>query len=217
MFKKYFQRVINNILPFVFMGLIVGNVIGNASWLRGVGWINDFLNYADINTYYPDSGQSLFLDHFGPATLTFLLIAMIAFAGIHRIGFGSRERNSRDTKGFSHTLESFGSLLAIAWLGLILGIALPVLILQGFTKFMVFFLNVSYPLVFLVEVVICVAFLSSAFLKKVHSLAGGFGPQSLVIRVEGIVLLLLSAVMLAFQQKHQDLIYSFTYWVKSFL
>jgi hypothetical protein len=217
MFKRYFQKVKNNILPFLFMGLIVGNVIGNASRLRGVGWINDFLNYADINTYYPDSGQTLFLYYFGPATLTFLLIAMIAFAAIHRIGFGSREKNSRDTNSFSHTLESFGSLLAIAWLGLILGIALPVLILQGFTKFMVFFLNVSYPLVFLVEAMICVAFLSSPFLKKVHSLVGGFGPQSLVIRIEGIVLLLLSTVMLAFQSNHLDLIDSFTYWVRSFL
>ena len=217
MIQKYFQRVINNILPFVFMGLIIGVVIGKASWFRSFTWINDYLNYADIQTYYPDSGQSLFFDHFGPATLTFLLIAMIAFAGVHRIALGSREKNSRDTKGFSHTLESLGSLLAIAWLGLILGIALPALIFQGFTKFVVFFLNVSYPLVFLVEVTICAAILSGGFLNKVHSLVGRIGPQSLVVRVEGIVLLLLSIVMLTYEQNHLDLIRSFTYWVKSFL
>jgi hypothetical protein len=94
---------------------------------------------------------------------------------------------------------------------------LPALIFQGYVRFTVFFLNVSYPLVFLVEAMICTALLSSPFLKKVHSLAGGFGPQSLVIRVEGIVLLMLSTVMLAFQQNHLDLIDSFTDWVKSFL
>jgi hypothetical protein len=217
MFKKYLHKVKNNILPFVFIGLIVGIVIGKASMFRGVGFINDFLNYADINTYFPDSGQSLFLNHFGPASLTFLLIAMIAFAGIHRIVFGSREKNSRDNGGFSHTLDTFGSLLAIAWLGLIVGIGLPALIFQGYVRFTVFFLNVSYPLVFLVEAMICTALLSSPFLKKVHSMAGGFGPQSLVVRVEGVVLLLLSAVMLTFQENHLDLIDSFTDWVKSFL
>ena len=113
--------------------------------------------------------------------------------------------------------ESFGSLLAIAWLGLILGIALPVLVFQGLTKFVVFFLNVSYPLVFMVEAMICTALLSGAFLKKVHSMVGRYGPESLVIRVEGIVLLLLSTAMLTYQQNHQDLIGSFAQWVKSFL
>ena len=212
MFKQYFRKAGISILPFLFMGLTVGIVIGKASWFRGIGWMNDYLNYADINTYYPDSGQSLFLSHFGPATLTVLLIAMFAFAGIHRIVRGSREK-----KGTTHTLESFGFLLSMAWLGLIVGIAVPALIFQGFRPFMMFFLNVSYPLVFLVEVAICTAFLAGPFLKKLHSLAGGFGPQSLVIRVEGLVLLLLSALMLAFQENHLDLIDSFTHWVKSFL
>ena len=217
MFQKYIQRIKNNILPFVFMGLIVGIVIGKASWFRSFGWLNDYIKYAGINTYYPDSGQSLFFDHFGPATLTFLLIAMFAFSGIHRIALGARERSFRDKKGFNHTLESFGSLLAIAWLGLILGITLPTLVFQGFTKFIVFFVNVSYPLVFLLEAAVCVAFLSGDTLKKVHNLAGGYARENIAIRAEGIVLLLLSIAMITYQQKHLDTIKSFTLWVKSIL
>lgn len=217
MFQKYIQRVKNNILPFVFMGLFVGIVIGKASWFRRFGWINDYLNYAGINTHYPDSGQLLFFNHFGPATLTFLLIAMFAFSGIYRIALGVREKNFRDSKGFNHTLESFGSLLAIAWLGLILGITLPTLIFQGFTSFIVFLVNVSYPLVFLVEANICVAFLSGDILKKVYDLAGGYARENLAIRAEGIVLLSLSMIMITFQQKHLDTIKSFTLWVKTML
>lgn len=217
MFKAQIQRVKENILPFIFIGLFVGVVIGKASWFRSFSWVNDYLNYAGIDTRYPDSGQALFFNHFGPATLTFLLVAMFAFSGFYRIALGVREKGPKDVKGFNQSLESIGSLLAIAWLGLILGIMLPTLIFQGFASFITFFVNVSYPLVFLVEVNIGAAFLAGNTLKKVNELAGGYHREMLAIRAEGIVLLSLSIIMMTYQQKHLDTIKSFTVWIKSML
>ena len=217
MFQNQIQRVKENILPFIFIGLFVGVVIGKASWFRSFAWVNDYLNYAGIDTRYPDSGQSLFFNHFGPATLTFLLVAMFAFSGIYRIALGVREKGPKERKGFNQSLESIGSLLAIAWLGLILGIMLPTLVFQGFASFITFFVNVSYPLVFLVEVNIGAAFLSGNTLKKVHDLAGGYHREMLATRAEGIVLLSPSIIMITYQQKHLDTIKSFTVWIKSML
>jgi hypothetical protein len=217
MFDNQIQRVKDNILPFVFIGLIIGIVIGKASWFRSIGWINSYLKYSGINTYYPDSGQILFLNHFGPETLTFLLVAMFAFAGIYRIALGSREEGPRSSSGMVQSFENFGSLLAIAWLGLILGIAVPTLIFQGFSSFIAFFVSVFYPLVFLTEVNFCTSFLSGDTLRKVHDSIERYGRGNLGIRAEGICLLALSILMLTYVDKHTDVINSFTHFIRSIL
>lgn len=217
MFQKYIQRVKNNILPFVLMGLFVGIVIGKASWFRSFGWINDYLKYAEIDTYYPDSGQILFFNHFGPDALTFLLVAIFAFSGIGRIVLGVREKGPEYNEGIVQSLENFGSLLAIAWLGLILGITLPILLFQGFASCITFFVFVAYPLVFLVEVNICTAFLSGDTLMKVNDLAAKYHKTNLGIRAEGLFLLSVAILALTYEDKHTDTIRSFTLWIRSML
>jgi hypothetical protein len=217
MFDNQVQRVKDNILPFVLIGLFVGIFIGKASWFRSFGWINDYLKYAEINTYYPDSGQILFFNHFGPDSLTFLLVAIFAFAGIGRMARGVREKDLDDKDGIVQSLENLGSLLAVAWLGLILGMTPPVLIYEGFASSVGFLVNIAYPLVFLVEVNICIAFLSGDTLRKVHDLVERYDRSNFGVRGEGLFLLALAILILTYENKHVDTITAFTLWIRSFL
>jgi hypothetical protein len=217
MFNNQIQRVKDNILPFVYIGLFVGIFIGKASWFRSFSWIDNFLNYIVINTYYPDSGQIIFFSHFEPDTLTFMLAAIFAFAAIIRITLGVREKDPTYNEGIIQSVENLASLLAIAWLGLILGITLPVLVFEGYRECIAFFVFVAYPLLFLVEVSICTAFLSGETLMKVNNLSARYLKMDFGIRLEGLFLLGLAMLVLTFQDKHSDMIYSFTRWVRTIL
>ena len=217
MFHSQVQRVKDNVLPFTFIGLVVGLVIGKASLLRSYGAVNSYFNYAVIDTYYPDSGQNLFFDHFNPNTLTLLLVAMFAFSAFTRLVFGVREKFAEDGRGNLQPLENFGSVLAIAWMGLILGITLPTLIFQGPTSAIKFLVYIAYPLLFLFEVKLCTVFLSGKALYKVHELAGGYSKNNLGIRAEGLVILGLSILMLTYQDRQTAAVRSFTHWIKSML
>jgi len=215
MFQKQLKRVRENILPFVYIGLFIGVVLGKASLFRRIGWLNDYFLYAKIDTFYPDSGQIVFLNHFDTSTLTFLLVALFAFAGLHRIVFGDQESYFEIGGSFSGSLESFGSLLAIAWLGLIFGIALPALIFQGFKSCITFLLYAVYPMLFLIEVTICTAFLSSNSLDKFQDLFGRYNRLRLGMRMEGLTILGIGILILAYENKYVATIESFTIWVKS--
>ena len=217
MFDNQIQRVKNNILPYIFIGLFVGIIIGKASWFRSFGWINSYLKYAGIDTYYPDSGQILFFNHFGPDTLTFLLVAIFAFSGIGRIVLGVREKDPKNTSGIVQSLENFGSLLAIAWLGLILGMTLPVLIFQGFASCIAIFVSVFYPLIFLIEVNVCTGFLTGDTLGKLHDSIERYNRANLGVRAEGLCILGLAILALTYEDKHTDIIRSFTLWIRSIL
>ena len=217
MFQSQVERVKDNIIPFAFIGLLVGIVIGKASLFRGFRPLNNYFNYAVIDTHYPDSGQNLFFNHFNPDTLTLLLVVMFALAAISRLFLGTRENFSEDGEGNTRTLENFGSLLAIAWMGLILGISLPALIFQGFGSSIKFLVYIAYPLLFLIEVKICTAFLSGKSLYKVHELAGGYKKHKLGVRAEGLVILVLTALMLTYHDRHSEAVRSLTQWIKSML
>jgi hypothetical protein len=217
MFRSQVEKVKNNILPFTVIGLCVGIVIGKASLFRSIGSINRYFNYAAIDTHYPDSGQMLFFNHFNPDTLTSLLVAIFAFSAISRLVFGIREDFPEDGRGNIRTLENFGSLLAIAWLGLILGISLPTLFFQGVSSCIKFLVFIAYPLLFLIEVKICTGFLSGKSLYKVHELAGGYNKRSLGIRAEGLVIMVLAILMFTYQDRQTEAVSSFTHWIRSML
>lgn len=194
------------------MGLLLGIVIGKASWLRSFGWINEYLVYAKINTYYVDSGQTIFLDHFDAGILMYLLIAIFVTAALQRVFLGIRDQGQK-TAGVIPTLASFGSLLAIAWAGMILGISIPTFIFQGYGKFVIFFLYIIYPLLFLIELKICTDFLSG----KLYAIVGLRGPSRLGIRVEGLVVMGIALTMLTYQELYFASIRSFTRWANSML
>jgi hypothetical protein len=215
MFRYQLKRVKDNIIPFACIGLLVGIVIGKASWFRGFPSLNSYFGYAGINTYFPDSGQIAFYNHFSPDTLTFLLVAIFIFAGMTRLVLGFKERGPEDRTSVMQSLDNLGSLLAIAWVGLILGITIPVFIFQGLNSCAIFFVNIFYPLIFLIEVSLCTEFLAGPILDKIHRLIGN--KAKLGTRVEGLVILGLGILILTFQGQHADTIDSFTGWITSML
>ncbi len=217
MFDNQIQRVKDNILPFTYIGLFIGVVIGKASWFRKIGWLNDYFRFSKIDTHYPDSGQIIFFNHFDPDTLTFLLIALFAFSAFYRIVFGTHERDSGNSRSINQTIENFGSLLAIAWLGLIAGIMLPTLIYEGIASCITFLVYAVYPLLFLIEVKICTAFLSGNSLYKLQVHFARFTRWKLGVRIEGLVILGLATLMLAYQDKYSATLESFTLWAKSII
>ncbi len=213
MIKKQVGRVKQNILPFLYVGLFVGLFVGKASWFRQFDWIREYLSFARINTSYPDSGQRLFFDHFNPNILTLLLVVLFTVSAIHRIIFGKHERYSKNDVG--QTLEIFGSMLSIAWLGLILGITPAVLVFQGFSSFMAFVVNAVYPLLFLVEIVVLRTFLDISRLVIVPVPFNWYREWRVGVRLDGILVLALAGVMLAFQQWYNNELSAFTGWVRS--
>ena len=207
------SKVKSNILPFIIIGLVLGLVIGKASKLRGIGTINDWLNFASINTYFPDSGQRLFFNYFFPEVLTFFLVVMLALAGFHRLVRGDREKFPDDRNSNSQALDNFGSLLAIAWLGLLIGISVPVMIYEHPLRGLEFLANAAFPLVFLIEVQVCTAFISGTGLNVVYNLAGGHSRTAVSVRAEGLVLVLAAGALMTFMEHHYQAIDWFVRWV----
>ena len=115
MLHEQIQRLKDNIIPFVLVGLFVGIVIGKASWFRSFGPIRDFLSFSGINTRYPDSGQRLFFAHFDAHLLTYILMAILVIVGLWQLFAGWRG-NGFLYRRMIGPLELVGSYLAIAWM-----------------------------------------------------------------------------------------------------
>jgi hypothetical protein len=215
-FYHQIQRAKENVLPFIGMGLFIGILAGKASWFRSFGWLNDYFVYAGINTYYPDSGQTLFFNYFDSGPLTFFVIAIFAYSAFSRVIFGIDEKGPRNCREIIRAIENFGSLLATAWLGLILGIMLPTLIFQGVVSCMTFSVYAVYPLLFLIEISICTAFLMSHALYRMKEFVGR-GKLKLGVRLEGLFLLGLTILMFTYEGKHSAAVDSFVLWAKSMM
>jgi hypothetical protein len=213
MFRTQIQRVLGNTLPFIFIGMFVGLFIRNATWFRSIGWFNDWLVYTRINTRYFDSGQMLFMRGFNPDSLTYMLVCLCFFSALHRIVFGSHGRHSR--WDFNQSIEQLGSFLAIAWLGLIVGITVPALIYQSIQSGVSFLTNAVYPLLFLVEVTLINGLLYRSSLLVFLSQNRIYHKLKNVIRLDGLIALALGILMLTYQNKYDSLLYSFTRWVRS--
>ena len=214
MFRHQIDRVKENMLPFAGIGLFIGILAGKASWFRSVPWLNDYFVYAGINTYHADSGQTLFLSYFDSDPLTFFLIAIFAYSALSRVIFGVDEKGPRNCRGIVRAVENFGSMLAIAWLGLIVGIMVPTFIFQGVVSGITFSVHAVYPLVFLIEVSICTAFLMSHPLYRMKDFIGR-GKLKPGVRLEGLFLLGLTIVMFTYEGKHAALVDSLVLSAKS--
>jgi hypothetical protein len=215
MFHQQIQRVKYNILPFMLIGFCIGIVIGKASWFRSINWLDNYLRYAQINTYHHDSGQTLFFKYFDPNVLTFLLFALFFFAGMNRLLFGSHEGSSKNVGSISHSIETFGSLLAIAWLGLTVGIALPVLLFQGVNSSIGLLVHTVYPIFFLIEVSICTTFLSGNALGIFQNIFGGSLGSNLGARIGGLLVLGIALTILTYETKYAAAVKSCIAWLKS--
>jgi hypothetical protein len=217
MFNYQIERVKENILPFFWIGIIVGIVIEKAEYLSGIDWLNSYLNYANIKIDYQTIGQKIFFEHFAPNTLMFLLVAIFFLSAVHRVFWGALEKEPKERKGIIYALENFGSLLGIAWLGLMLGIMLPALIFEGYSSFFKFLIFSTYPIVFLFEVSICTVFLYWEGLHKIPEYFDGYSKWRLGTRLEGVGILCLAILFLTYHKQHESMMNKFSQWLLSFL
>jgi hypothetical protein len=92
---------------------------------------------------------------------------------------------------------------------------LPTLIFQGVVSCITFSVYAVYPLLFLIEVKICTAFLSGDSLYKLQVQFARFSSWKLGVRIEGLVILGMATLMLAYQAKYSAKLEAFTYWARS--
>lgn len=217
MFQYQIKRVKENILPFILIGFIVGLFIGKADFLNSINWLNLYFDYANIKIDYKDGGQKIFFEHFAPNTLMFLLVAIFVLSAAHRIFFGALEKSPKERKGIIYSLENFGSLLAIVWLGLTWGIMWPALIFEGHISFFKFLFLSVYPVLFLFEVTCCTIFLHWQGLHKIPEYIDGHRKWKVGTRLEGIAIFGLAILMLTYHEQYDTMMNSFSQWLVSLL
>ena len=136
MIKQQFNKVKNSIIPFIFIGLFLGFFIGKVSWLRSFGFVRKYLYNAQIYPNYDDCGQTLFFEYFDAKILTYILLSMFITMGLGRLVFN--KINFVRGQSWLSVLEKLGSILAIAWLGIMIGMTAPILIIQGMYSAVIF-------------------------------------------------------------------------------
>ena len=201
MFNLQIQRIRESIVPFACVGVFIGVFIGKASWFRTFDFVRDFLRFSGISSRYPDSGQQVFFSYFDSEVLTYILILILIFTGLWRTVVGNEESGFMQRDVIS-PLERLGSLLAIAWLGLIVGMVVPIGIYEGLASAFSFLATAVHPLLFLASVTLFSVFLSSGVLAWVRSFVDRKIPGGLGTRAEGLVILGMGLSLTAFQDKY---------------
>lgn len=207
MFQHQLKRVKENILPFISIGFITGFFISDKNPLISIDWLNSYLNYANLQIN-KKIAEEIFLEHFAPNTLTFLLIAIFTLSAIHRFFYGALEYKPNDKKGMIYSLENFASLLAIGWLGLILGIMLSALLFGEVRVVIAFLLLSLYPILYLVLVSSCTALLYCKILQKIPLYIDNNSKWKIGTRIEGFLILFLAIFILTYHSQINEFIHS---------
>ncbi len=199
--KYHSERIRDNIKPFILIGVFVGVVVGKASWLQNITWLNSYLEYANINVNYIVDIETIISEHIAPNTLALLLLSIFVFSAIHRIIFGALERKPTDGKGIIHSLENFTALLAIAWLGLMIGIMFPAWFFDGSNSFLTFLYLSLLPVLYLVLLFIIVAFLHWDGIHYFSKKLDGSLKWKIGTRLEGLFVLLFALIFTTYHKQ----------------
>ncbi|MCZ4307407.1 hypothetical protein [Vibrio atlanticus] len=211
------ERVYSNILAFIILGLFSGFIVGGQSTLESCEWLNSYLKFANIEIDYGDFGSSLLSEHLAPNSLTLILIFTFILSALHRIFFGAIETKPGYKKGVTYSLVNFGSLLAIAWLGLMVGISFPALIFDGFSTAMRFWIISIYPIMFLIEVVFCLKLLYWGGLCEIPVYIEERKQWKRRTRIEGVFVLAVAMFFVTFYEQYQNFMNYIVEFLKSAL
>ena len=215
--QEQLDRVTSNIFAFIILGLISGFIIGGKSTLESWEWLNRYFEFANINVDYTDFGSSLLSEHLAPNSLILILICSFFLSAIHRIIFGAIETRPGERKGVIYSLVNFGSLLAIAWLGLMLGISVPAALFDGWSMGLRFLIIAIYPLMFLIEVVFCLKFLYWTGLNEKPEYIEEQTRWKRRTRLEGLGVLMAAFLLFTFHSQYQGFMDSLISSLKSAL
>lgn len=213
MFNGQIERIANNIGAFIWIGFIAGICVGTEEWFEKQEFVRCYLDYADLNIDISSFSETVFFEHFAPNTLILLLIAIYILSALHRMVFGSLEREPREKSGTIYSLENFSSLLAIAWLGMMLGISIPAFVFEGVYSFLKFLLLALYPSIYLVEVTLLTSLLYCEGLHKPPEFLNDKAAWKAGTRLEGFFILILGFLMLTYHQQYNEMMNSFSTWV----
>ncbi|HCG9714657.1 TPA: hypothetical protein NKP66_004615, partial [Vibrio parahaemolyticus] len=215
--KEQLDRVTSNILAFIILGLLSGFIVGGKSTLESWELLNRYFEFANITVDYTDFGSSLLSEHLAPNSLALILICSFVFSAMHRIIFGAIETRPGEQKGVIYSLVNFGSLLAIAWLGLMLGISVPAAFFDGWSIGLKFLIVAIYPLMFLIEVVFCLKLLYWTGVNEKPEFVEDQTRWKRRTRLEGVGVLMVAFLLFTFNSQYQDFMKSIISNLKSAL
>ncbi len=198
-FSKQLHRTIQNIYPFIWLGLFSGILIGNAGSIQSNSIVQMYMQFNGIETDLANKSTTIFLEHFAPNTLFVIWISVLFFSAIHRILFGATESKTILSIGFIVPLENFGSLLAIAWLGLMLGMVFPAFYFDGFAIGVSFLFLCLYPVIYLVEMTLFVRIISWHGISQMPFWPSQRSRWKLRTRLEGIFIFSIAVAYFVFQ------------------
>jgi len=196
------KRIKANIVPFWLIGLAAGAVIGASTQLKEISWLNSYLNYANIEIDYSTFGSSVLFEHLAPNTLILLLVLIGMLSALHRILFGVTQSSLRQRRGIIFSLENFASLLAIAWLGIMLGLLVAGLLFAEWRSAAELTLLTIYPALYLAEVSTVTVVMHGEFIFKRPASSHGTGKWNLLTRLEGLIILLGAFALLTFYKQY---------------
>ncbi|WP_342057852.1 hypothetical protein [Aeromonas sp. OTU364] len=214
--KEQLDRVMSNIGAFIIIGSLSGFIIGAKSTLESCEWLSSYLKFVNINVDYSDFGGSLLSEHLAPNSLTLILVFSFFLSALHRILFGVIDSRP-DKNGMIYSLVSFGSLLAIAWLGLMIGISFPALIFDGWSIALKYIIISIYPAMFLIEVVFCLKYLYWGGLNERPEYIEDIKKWKMKTRFEGVGVLALSILFLTFYGQYKNFMGLIINYLKSIL
>ena len=205
-FKKQLDRVYGNIWAFILLGMLSGFIVGGEDYLRGLKFLNYLLNFLEVQIDYKELGSSLMFEHLAPNSLVLILVFTFLFSSLHRIFYGAIPAEKVKEKGIIYSLINFGSLLAIAWLGISLGISIPALIFDGWKVSISFLVLSIYPVLFLIEIACCQLIMYGEGFNERPVFKEDMKAWARKTSFEGLVLLVLAFVVLIGIEKHQKFI-----------
>lgn len=202
------NRIKENILPFFLIGLAAGFVIGTSTKLNEMSWLNIYLNYANISIDYAATSSSVLSEHLAPTTLMILLVSIGVSSAMYRIIFGAMEAAPIKRRGPIFALENFASLLAIAWLGIMLGLLLPAAIYEGWRTAAKFAFLAIYPAIYLFEVSAVTALMYCELKYRRPRFENNLRKWRMQTRLEGLIILAVAIALLTYYKQYNEFIHT---------
>ena len=191
-------RIKDNIAPFIIIGLLSGVIFRFADVIQASGFIQSYLEFAKINLNLKADYLSAFSEHIAPVTLSYSLIFIYVLATFHRIVWGEvSPRGTWLTKRVINPVALFSSSLAVAMLGLLIGIAIASLG-ESWRYSLAFLIACAYPVSYMFLLKAGVGFVYDDRHHKVTDFFIDNTPRSIKSRAQGVHMLIMATIVITF-------------------
>jgi hypothetical protein len=191
-------KIKENVVPFIIIGISSGLVFRFEDSIKELDWLTNYLEFAKIPLDLKADYLTSFGEHIAPVTLTYSLIFTYLLAIFHRIIWGEvSAKGTWVTNNVIKPIASFASNLAIAMLGLLIGICIASI--GEFWKYSVAFaLATIYPLAYLLLLRLGVGFVYDDRQHKINSMFRDYAPRPIKSRAQGLYMLIIGSIVITF-------------------